>query len=225
MENVFKNLIRVGQVSAVNPAKATARVVFEAHGLVSYDLPVLQHQTLRNKDYWLPDIGEYVVCIFLPTGNADGFILGSIYSKEDMPPLNSPDKRAIFFEDGTYLEYDRASHTLVCDVKGPLNIKTLNDFNIIGDIYSTGDIHIIGNVITEGNVSITGSVTVSGDVDISGDINIGKNVYIGGNANITGDITAEGNINAVGDVIAGEISLKNHVHQVTDVGTVTGRPQ
>lgn len=123
MDNVLKNLIRVGRISSVDPGKATARVVFEAQGVVSYDLPVLQRQTLRNKDYWLPDVGEHVVCIFLPTGNAEGFILGSIYSDEDQPPVTSQDKRMVQFEDGTTIEYDRASHTL--------NINAVESVNIV----------------------------------------------------------------------------------------------
>jgi phage baseplate assembly protein V len=138
MNNILKNLIRIGRVSAVDPAKATARVVFEAHDLVSYDLPILQRQTMKNKDYWLPDVGEHVICIFLPTGNAEGFILGAIYSKEDQPLVTSPDKRAIFFEDGSFIEYDRASHILTINVKGPVNIVASGNVNVSGDVVADG---------------------------------------------------------------------------------------
>jgi phage baseplate assembly protein V len=138
MENVLKNLIRVGRVSAVDPVNATARVVFEAHGLVSYDLPVLQRQTLRNKDYYLPDVGEHVVCIFLPTGNAEGFVLGAIYSREDQPPAASADKRMVRFEDGTSVEYDRASHTLTINAVGPVNIVAAGNVNVTGDVIADG---------------------------------------------------------------------------------------
>lgn len=124
MSGEFKNLIRVGRVSSVNPAAATARVVFEAQGVVSYDLPVLQRQTLRNQDYCLPDVGEHVLCIFLPTGNAEGFILGSFYSDQDQPPAgaDSENKRIVRFEDGTTVEYDRATSTFTINAVGPVNI-------------------------------------------------------------------------------------------------------
>ncbi|GAV21616.1 phage baseplate assembly protein V [Carboxydothermus pertinax] len=138
MENILKSLIKIGRVSSVNPNTATARVLFEAQGLVSHDLPVLQRQTLRNKDYWLPDVGEYVVCIFLPTGNADGFILGSIYSDDDQLPASSKDKRVILFEDGTKLEYDRASHTLTINAVGPINIVASGNINVTGDVIADG---------------------------------------------------------------------------------------
>jgi phage baseplate assembly protein V len=133
-----KSIIRVGRVSSVNPATATARVVFEAQGIVSYDLPVLQRQTLRNKDYYLPDVGEHVVCIFLPTGNAEGFVLGAIYSDEDQPPASSQDKRAVQFEDGTRIEYDRASHTLIVNAVGPINIMAAGNVNVTGDVIADG---------------------------------------------------------------------------------------
>lgn len=138
MENVLKNLIRVGRVSAVDPASATARVVFEAQDLVSYDLPVLQRQTLRNKDYYLPDVGEHVVCIFLPTGNAEGFVLGAIYSDEDQPPVSSPDKRIVQFEDGTRIEYDRSTHALTINAVGPVHIVAAGNINVTGDVIADG---------------------------------------------------------------------------------------
>jgi phage baseplate assembly protein V len=138
MNSVLKNLIRIGRISAVNPEKATARVVFEAQGVVSYDLPVLQRQTLNNKDYCLPDVGEYVVCIFLPTGNAEGFILGAIYSEENEAPANSSDKRVISFSDGTTIEYDRSTHTLSINTVGPVNIVASGNINITGDVIADG---------------------------------------------------------------------------------------
>lgn len=138
MDNMTKNLIRIGRVSSVDPGNATARVVFESQGVVSYELPVLQRQTLKNKDYWMPDVGEYVVCIFLPTGNAEGFILGAIYWNDNLPPENSIDKRAIFFEDGTSIEYDRASHTMTLNVTGPVNIVASGNVNVTGDVIADG---------------------------------------------------------------------------------------
>lgn len=138
MDGVIKNLIRVGRVSSVDTATATARVVFEAQGVVSYDLPVLQKQTLKNKDYCLPDVGEHVVCIFLPTGNAEGFILGAIYSDQDLPPDDSNNKRKVQFEDGTTIEYDRESHTLTIDTVGAVNIVAAGAVNVTGDVVADG---------------------------------------------------------------------------------------
>lgn len=148
MSGIIKNLIRVGRVSSVNPETATVRVVFEAQGVVSNDLPVIQYQTLKNKDYCLPDVGEHVVCIFLPTGNADGFVLGAIYSDEDEPPTASADKRMVSFDDGTVIEYDRASHTLTIDAAGPVNIVAAGNVNVTGDVIANG-ISLVNHVHPE----------------------------------------------------------------------------
>lgn len=82
----IKSLIRVGSVSSVNPANGTARVAFEANDdNVTYELPVLTRGSKANKDYWIPDIDEQVVCLFLPNtsgrGVCQGFILGTFYSR------------------------------------------------------------------------------------------------------------------------------------------------
>ncbi len=138
MNNVLKNLIRIGRVSAVNPEKATARVVFEAQGVVSYDLPVLQRQTLKNKDYCLPDVGEYVLCIFLPTGNAEGFVVGAFYHDGNDLPAKDSDKQVISFSDGTTIEYDRSTHTLSINAVGPVNIVASGNVNITGDVIADG---------------------------------------------------------------------------------------
>jgi phage baseplate assembly protein V len=154
MDNITKNLIRVGRVSAVNPEKATVRVAFEAQGVVSYDLPVLQQQTLNNKEYCLPDVGESVVCIFLPTGNASGFVLGSIYAGDNKPPVSNPDKRLVQFEDGTKIEYDRGSHTLSINAVGSVNIVASSGINVVGDVIADGislknHVHLETGGITE----------------------------------------------------------------------------
>lgn len=131
--------IRVGIISSVNPAACTARVAFEDRSsVVSFDLPILVRGSLQNKDYWLPDPGEQVVCLFLPSGNAQGFILGSIYSAKDKPPVTDGNKRHIAFIDGTKIEYDRVTHTLTIDAKGPINIIAAGDVTVTGDVTADG---------------------------------------------------------------------------------------
>lgn len=104
----LRDYIRVGEVSSIDPAKHTARVAFpDDEGAVSYDLPVLCRNSLENSDYAMPDVGEDVLCIFLPGGAEDGFILGSFYAGEVAPPTVLPDQRMVIFKDGTVIRYDR----------------------------------------------------------------------------------------------------------------------
>jgi phage baseplate assembly protein V len=118
IEEMVRHLVRVGVVVSTDPAAGTARVQLgDADNLVSYDLPVMQRQTLKNKDYAMPDVGEHVVCAFLPFGMEQGFALGAIYSRADAPPVSDPDKRHVDFGDGTWFQYDRKAHALTGVIK------------------------------------------------------------------------------------------------------------
>lgn len=52
---------------------------------VSYDLSILVPQTMKSKYYYMPDVGEKVICGFLANGPETGFIIGSMYSEVDKP--------------------------------------------------------------------------------------------------------------------------------------------
>lgn len=130
-------MLRIGKVSSIDAAKATAKVVFESsENMVSYNLPVLYRQTKSAKDYWMPDIGESVVCVFLPNDQSNGFILGAFYVED--PPATSADIRKVIFDDGTEIEYNSGSHTLTIDAAGPINITAAGNVNITGDVIVDG---------------------------------------------------------------------------------------
>jgi phage baseplate assembly protein V len=167
--DLVKNLIRVGRVSAVYPERCTARVVFDdRENLVSFELPTLGRGSLYNKDYWLPDVDEQVVCLFLPNGNAQGFIIGSPFSKADTPPVVDPNKRHMAFSDGTVIEYDRETHTLFVDAKGPINIMTTNQVNISA----------AAGVNVAGNLTVSGSISAGDDVT-AGSVSLRSHVHSG----------------------------------------------
>ena len=66
-----------------------------------------------------------------------------------------------------------------------------------------------------------GDIEIKGDIDIEGDVTIKGDVDITGDVDVTGGITATDEIHSDTDVTAGNISLKNHVHQV-DLGNSGG---
>lgn len=153
-----KNVIRSGQISSINAANGTARVTFaDKDDLVSYDLPVLQRSTLKNKDYSMPDIGESVVCIFQPNGVAEGFVVGAHYNEEDKPPVSDPDVRQVTFEDGTVVSYNRSSHVLDINCgSGTVNIVAGGNVNVTGDVIADGislKEHVHGGVVPGGGSS------------------------------------------------------------------------
>lgn len=107
MENIIRNLVRIGTVSAVDAKKRMARVIYKDKDLVSGWLHVLQqpqatvqvkpdglhthtisgdvtaemdgeHTHQANIDSWMPKINDTVLVLYLPVFNGDGFILGVI---------------------------------------------------------------------------------------------------------------------------------------------------
>lgn len=111
---ILRDYIKVGTITSIDPAKHTARVVFpEDDNATSYDLPVICRNTYENHDYAMPDVNEDVLCIFLPNGHEDGFILGSFYAGDVKPPTVLHDQRMVVFQDGTIIRYDRGdAHAL-----------------------------------------------------------------------------------------------------------------
>ena len=77
-----------------------------------------------------------------------------------------------------------------------------------------------------GNTNIVGNLNVKGDLIVDGNITCTGNVQINGNLNVDGTTHSKGNITTDGDVIAGSISLKNHIHGgVESGGSTTNVPQ
>lgn len=96
-ENLIKNMVRVGIVTAVDKPKRRARVRFPELDIVSDFLYVLKtppfipekdktqrtetaeahtHNLIINP--WLPSVNDKVLCLFIPCEGGDGFILGAI---------------------------------------------------------------------------------------------------------------------------------------------------
>ena len=104
--NVLKNIVRTGWVSSVNVEERTARVIFEDKGetIVSGELKVLKNPPWIPEYYapyrteyeaggsgypqfeshkhdlivkpWLPQKGEFVLCLYIPRDDGDGFVIG-----------------------------------------------------------------------------------------------------------------------------------------------------
>ena len=159
---------------------------------------VIQHNTLENHDYWMPDIGEDVLCVFLPTGSEDGFILGSFYADEIRPPASTENIRMVEFADGTKVSYDRESHELKATIDGT-EIKANRDtVDITGDktvnVESATSINIKSSVIT---------LTIGGTtmwLDGGNAVIDTQDITFTGNAKINGDLRVDGYIKASGTI-------------------------
>jgi phage baseplate assembly protein V len=156
LEKLLMRLIRIGIVTQVNPEKGSVRVKLpDADGEISDELPVLFKKTGKDKDYWMPDIGEHVLCVFLPYGPEQGFVIGAFYSEVDKVPVTDKNKKRIAFEDGTYMEYDKKQRKLRANLNGD------SEINVSGN----AKVSIKGNteLFSEGKVIIKGRGTIELD--------------------------------------------------------------
>lgn len=145
----IRNIVRVGIISTVNIETCSARVTFlDKQDTVSADLAVLNRGSMIVKDYWLPDIGEQVLCLFLGNGKNQGFILGSFFSSVDKPSSSGMGKRIVDFGDGSVVEYE----------KGSITINSSKAVNIVaptGDVVVNG-ISLVNHIHPESIGSVTG---------------------------------------------------------------------
>src|SRR5207245_775026 len=103
-------MFRIGIVKSQDAQNARVRVTFpDRSQMESWWLSVVMPKSQNDKAYWIPDVGEQVVCL-MDEHDEDGAVLGSIYSSVDAPPVSSADKWHVTMKDGATFEYDRSSH-------------------------------------------------------------------------------------------------------------------
>ncbi|MGH8013520.1 MAG: phage baseplate assembly protein V [Candidatus Binataceae bacterium] len=165
---------RVGIVSAQDPATARVRVVFpDRDQLQSWWLPIVVAKTHRDKFYYLPDVGEQVVCL-MDAHDEDGAVLGAIYSSVDSTPAQSPDKFQVTFADGSSFEYDRGTHAFSVALAGGGTL-TLSANGASVEVDASGNV----TLIAAGDIQLGGS-------NLKPVARLGDQVSVGGQ---TGSIT------------------------------------
>lgn len=205
MDNVseeLKKLIRWGVIVSVNQNN-TARVQFsDIDNIVSYDLRILVNNANKNKYQAPPDVGCNALCIMMPTGNSDGFILGTFYNEKNTAPINSLNQVMHWtFEDGTVLDYDKSTSTLTANVNGPVIVKTTSTANI--DAAKTATVKC-PKIDLIGDVKIIGTLTVVAGGAVVAEIT-SQNMNITGRISSTSDISSSANITAKGRVSGSNI--------------------
>jgi phage baseplate assembly protein V len=125
-------LFRVGLVNAQDVANCRVRVTFpDRNQMQSWWLPIIRQGTQNDKDYWIPDLGEQVVCL-MDEHEEDGAVFGSIFSSADTTPNGATaDTRILSPKDGAVFSYNRSTHTLTVSIpsNGMLNL-TVNGGNV-----------------------------------------------------------------------------------------------
>lgn len=149
---------KIGHITSVDPAKGLAKVKFDAdNDIVSGWLPILQTNTLSNKESRTFDVNEHVV-VMMDENCEDGVIMGAIYSDSDTPPGESgKDIWMKTFNNGTKIKVDRSSNEIEINV-GSGKVKITGDVEIAGKLKVSSDIES-----TTGSIEAkVGEVTATG---------------------------------------------------------------
>ena len=196
LESRLNQVVRVGTVSSVRPSRGMVRVALpDAGGIVSKALPVLFPRTLANKAYDLPEVGEQVLCVFLPFGLEQGFVIGAMYSEADAVPVTDRNKTHYKWPDGTWLEYDRSSHVLSGHVEGDVSLDVSGSAAIeAGDNIdlTAPQINLTGNISSIGTGGATATEEKTADTEQTGDYVLTGNFTINGPLTVNGDISCTG---------------------------------
>jgi phage baseplate assembly protein V len=199
--------VRFGVVEATDPARGRVRVRLPGEdGVLSPWLFVTSPATGRNRMFHMPDVGEHVSCLLDERSEA-GVILGAIYSQPEPPPVSSQDKTHIAWDDGAWIEYDRATHELRAFIPGKVDLAAKGDVSIIAE----------GAI----NAKAKGALTLSSDVAInlitpalsmSGPDGSMAAATLKGNFGLQGSLTATGDIAASGTVMDAGGNSNHHSH-------------
>ncbi|OIB04832.1 hypothetical protein AK95_14540 [Paenibacillus sp. LC231] len=157
--NDFRNIFRIGVCDTSDPESGTITAVFEDRDdMKSGILPVITTGGWGRSNA-LPEPGQEVACLFFANGISDGICLGVIDDDEDPP--GTPDQRGIWFDDGSYVYYDRSTKKLIVKPGGGVVLD--------GDVTISGKLTVDGDVTFGGNGKVTGNLVVDGGITRGGE--------------------------------------------------------
>ena len=126
LNRIVRSMIRKGTVCAVDPKTMSVKVEFsEKDGLPSPFLPVLCQGAGGNKCYWLPDIGDQVVCLYEANDKnaSSGWVLGTYFTEAHPPQVADAEIRCLDFGDGSFMEFNRSNGSLTIQCTGNIVIN------------------------------------------------------------------------------------------------------
>ena len=122
-----ESVLRFGHVTEYDSSRHMARVNFPDLGITSYWLPVLVSNSLKNHDETHLDSGEHVACLM---SGEMGVILGAFYDDKNKPVVHEQDIRAVTFDDGSKITYDRKEHKFTIDCTGDIEIIAAGNISL-----------------------------------------------------------------------------------------------
>lgn len=115
---------RIGTIEQVND-EYTCDVWFDDIEMMMEGLQVLMRGT-RNRDLDLPNVGDTVLCLFLPPMMSDGVIIGCVYTEDDPLPDGDIGTWCKVFPDGSLLMYHDGQITIKAKSTVNISAPTIN---------------------------------------------------------------------------------------------------
>jgi len=190
---------RVGIVTAqqITPYPAV-RVKFpDRDNVVSWWLPMAVRCSQDDKDFWMPDTGEQVLCL-MDEHDENGAVLGAIYSTVDTPEgWAAAGVRGFQASDGAVVTYNRNSHTLnaalpngstvtVTTGQGSKVVLGSDGTALIEDAAGAyvkatndGNVHVNGNLLVAGTIGTTSGTWGNGDMTVTGTVQATQEITAG----------------------------------------------
>lgn len=180
MNRALSNMIRVGNIRAIDAANARVRVAFG--GCVSDWIPWGTSRAGNRRDWTMPNVGEQVI-VFAPFGDPTQAIVGpSIFQDDFSAPATSADKDVTVFPDGTTFEYDSATNTYTQTIAGSGNWV----FNLKVAQINTETAEIKASTSVKMD---TPETTCTGNLTVEKSLTMGQG---GGTAKLKGNVEIEG---------------------------------
>lgn len=201
--------LRFGKVVGVSGGAARVQLE-DGQGMVTAPLPTLQRRVLKDQEIKLPDDGEPVACLFAGQGMEAGVMLGAVYSQATPDPDQERQVEFSRYSDGTVIFYDREAHKFYADIKGDVDLKTTG----------TATVKAEKEILAESLVNITLRAPT---ITLAGLLRCTDKDGKPGSGTLLGDYRIEqGSLEVPdGDVIAGLISLLQHLHKGVQPGSST----
>ncbi len=136
------NLVRVGQVAAIDYAGAVPKVRVAIGALTTAWLPLVCMRAGVDTSWWPVDVDEQVL-VLSPSGDlAQGVVVAGLNQTRFPAGGNSVDVHRCCYADGAVIEYDKASHCLqaILPAGATARLEADGGINIIGDVHVTGNI-------------------------------------------------------------------------------------
>ncbi|RZG78351.1 phage baseplate assembly protein V [Acinetobacter sp. WCHAc060033] len=203
MDRILANLIKIGRIQSVDLGAGTATVDFD--GEVVADLEWSKSRAGNDRTWNGGYSKDEQVLVLSPSGDLSQGVIAFSISQNTFPNAGTTENPTKIYEDGTVIEYDKSSHTLVVDASassGHVLIKC-DTATIKADSSITLD---APKTICSGNLTVAkslsmgaggGSVTLKGNVELSGGTLTHNGKNIGDNHKHSGVQTGGGNTGGV----------------------------